>query len=258
MYKIIILAIIQGITEFLPVSSSAHLIIARTIMNLNLTNDVALTLDISLHLGTMLAISIFFIKDLIRLVSSGFTKKNKDSKLFWNLIIATIPAGLIGLIFEDIFNEIIRNNKIIIGVALIIMGIIIYIIDKVKKEEKELYDVNILDALKIGISQIFALIPGVSRSGVTITTARLLGINRVDSTKFSFYLSLPIILGSALYTLLFKDINLDFNILIVGIFTSFITGIWTIKFLLHYINNHDYKIFMIYRLIIGLYLIIFM
>lgn len=258
MYKVVILAIIQGITEFLPISSSAHLIIVRAIMDLNLSNDVALTLDVALHLGTMLSIGIFFIKDLIRLVSSGFTKRNNDTKLFWYLIIATIPAALIGVLFEDIINNLIRDNKILIGIALIIMGIIIYLVDKKKEEVKELYDITLMDALKIGVSQLFALIPGISRSGITITTSRLLGINRVDSTKFSFYLSFPIILGSAIYTLLFKGINIDYKILIVGIFTSFITGMWTIKFLLNYINNHDYKIFMIYRIIIGLIMIIFL
>lgn len=256
MLKIVILSIIQGISEFLPISSSAHLIIVRKLLNINIANDAALTLDVSLHLGTMLAIGLFFIKDLIRLVNAGFTKKNKDTKLFWNIIAATIPAGLIGVLFEDIIDNVIRNNIYLISFALIIMGIIIYIIDIKSKQEKDLYGISLKDSIKIGIAQIFALIPGVSRSGITITAGRMLNLNRVDATKFSFYLSFPIILGSSIYTLLFKEINIDIRVLIIGIFTSFIVGIWTIKFLLNYINNHDFKIFMIYRIIIGIMLLI--
>lgn len=260
MIQIIILGIIQGITEFLPISSSAHLIIAREIFGIgtNLIGNMDLVFDLALHFGTLLAIIIFFFKDLWKLLINGLTKgtKNSDGKLFWYLILATIPAGIAGVLFEDTFESYFRSKLSLIASALILMGIIIYIIDKSSKTDKNIKDLTWKDALLIGCCQVFALIPGFSRSGTTITAGRALNLNREDAAKFSFYLCVPVIAGASLLTLIKNNtleiISSNFNIFALGIFISFVVGILSISFLLKYIRKHDFKIFMWYRFILGI------
>lgn len=264
MIEVIILGIIQGIAEFLPISSSAHLIIFRDLFLIGkdtVAENIALTFDIALHLGTLLAIIIYFFKDFWEMFINGITKGPKDSKgkIFYYLIIATIPAAIMGVLFEEVIENSVRSNYLLIAGALILMGLIIYWVDKKSKQEKNISNLNIKEAFLIGCSQVFALIPGFSRSGTTITTARLLKMNREDAAKFSFYLSLPIIAGAVLLQL----IKLDFNILvdnilvfIVGIFSSFLIGLLAIRFLLNYVKKKDYSIFMWYRLLFGLIIII--
>ena len=260
MLDIIILGIIQGIAEFLPISSSAHLIIFREIFGLgsNIGSNIELAFDLALHFGTLLAIVIFFFKELWKLLIDGLTKGNKtnDGKLFWFLILATIPAGIVGVLFEDVFDSFFRKQLWLIALALIIMGIIIYLVDKKSKSDKSMKDLKWYQALLIGCAQVFALIPGFSRSGTTITASRALGLDREDSAKFSFYLSIPVVAGATLFSLI-KDNTLTIiseNLMIfgIGILISFIVGLLCISFLLKYIKKNDFKIFMIYRIILGL------
>ena len=259
MLDIIILGIIQGIAEFLPISSSAHLIIFREIFGIgsSISSNIELSFDLALHYGTLLAIIIFFFKELWSLLINGLTKgnKTKEGKLFWFLILATIPAGIVGVLFEDIFDSFFRQQLWIIALALIIMGIIIYLVDKKSKTNMNMKDMKWYQALIIGCAQIFALIPGFSRSGTTITASRALGINREDSAKFSFYLSVPVVAGATLFSLI-KDntltiISENLAIFGIGILISFIIGLLCISFLLKYIKRHDFKIFMIYRIVLG-------
>ena len=259
MLDIIILGIIQGIAEFLPISSSAHLIIFREIFGIgsSISSNIELSFDLALHFGTLLAIIIFFFKELWSLLINGLTKgnKTKEGKLFWFLILATIPAGIVGVLFEDIFDSFFRQQLWIIALALIIMGIIIYLVDKKSKTNMNMKDMKWYQALIIGCAQIFALIPGFSRSGTTITASRALGINREDSAKFSFYLSVPVVAGATLFSLI-KDntltiISENLAIFGIGILISFIIGLLCIAFLLKYIKRHDFKIFMIYRIVLG-------
>jgi undecaprenyl-diphosphatase len=259
----IILAIIQGIAEFLPISSSAHLIIFRDLFGIGkgMSTNLELTYDIALHLGTLLAIIIFFHKEVGTMLKDGLTKGTKTSngKLFWYLIAATIPAGLMGVLFQDKIEGIIRSNYIIIGIALIFMGIVIYLVDKEAKTNREIKDVTLKDALIIGCSQIFALIPGFSRSGTTIAASRALKINREDAAKFSFYLSLPVVAGAVLWQLIKVDkaiLLANAGALLIGIIVSCLTGLICISWLLKYLNKHDFKIFMLYRLILGTIVII--
>lgn len=263
---IIILAIIQGIAEFLPISSSAHLIIFRDLFgigSLSVTGDIALIFDIALHFGTLLAIAIYFFKDFFSMVISGLTKgvKEEKGKLFWYIVVATIPAAVVGVLFEDIIENAIRSNFIIIGLALIIMGIIIYLADKYSKEEKTLKDMKISDAFLIGCSQVFALIPGFSRSGTTIASSRYLKLNREDSAKFSFYLSAPVVLGAVVLSLFDSStislISANLSIFVVGMLVAFISGLLCIEFLLRYIKKHDFKLFMWYRIVLGIIVIIY-
>lgn len=265
-FGVIILAIIQGIAEFLPISSSAHLIIFRDLFGIGanaVSGDLALAFDIALHFGTLLAIAIYFFKDFWNMVIKGFTKgqKNKEGKLLWYIIVATIPAALAGLLFEDIIEETIRNNFIVIGIALIVMGIIIYLLDKSMNQEKTIEKMTFKDALLVGISQAAALIPGFSRSGTTIATARALKLNREDAAKFSFYLSAPVVCGACILSLLdsttIQAITSNISIFLVGIVVAFVSGLFCIEFLLKYIKKHDFKIFMWYRVVLGIIVIIY-
>lgn len=260
MIDIIILGIVQGIAEFLPISSSAHLILFRDIFGIgtNIGSNIELTFDLALHFGTLLAIIIFFFNDLFKILVEGLTKgvKTKDGKLFWYLILATIPAGIVGVLFEDIFDSFFRKQLWLIAIALIVMGIIIYLVDKKSRISINIKEMKWYQALIVGCAQVFALIPGFSRSGTTITASRALGLNREDSAKFSFYLSVPVVAGASLLSLIKDDtlaIILD-NLMIfgAGILISFITGLICISFLLKYIKKNDFKIFMIYRILLGI------
>lgn len=260
--SVIILGLIQGIAEFLPISSSAHLIIFRDLFGIGsfMSSNMELTFDIALHLGTLLAILTFFYKEFIEMITKGLTKGTKDShgKILWYLVVATIPAAIVGVLFEDIIEGIVRKNYLVISLALMIMGILIYLADKKGKNKKEIEDITLKDAFLVGCSQVFALIPGFSRSGTTIAAARILGIKRDDAAKFSFYLSAPVVAGAVALKLLSKTtwnlIIANIGIFLIGVLASFITGLICIKVLLKYLDNHDFKAFMFYR--IGLALIV--
>lgn len=263
MLEVIILGIVQGIAEFLPISSSAHLIIFRDIFSIgsNISENIALTFDIALHFGTLLAIGIYFFKDFLNIISKGLTKgfKNKDGKIFWYLIVATIPAAIFGVLFEDKIENIIRTNYILIAVCLIIMGVIIYFVDRYFKQKNSLDNMTLKQAILIGCAQVFALIPGFSRSGTTIAAGRALKLNREDAAKFSFYLSAPVVLGATVLHL-FKEgtialITANLSIFIIGLLVAFISGLLCIEFLLRYIRKNDFQIFMWYRILIGVIVI---
>jgi undecaprenyl-diphosphatase len=254
---IIILAIVQGIAEFLPISSSAHLIIFRDVFGIGtMSENVALIFDIALHFGTLLAIVFYFWDDLKRIVGAGFKNpKSTNGKLFWYLIAATIPAGIVGVLFQDTVDTFFRTQYVWIAILLAVVGVIIYLCDKYSKSDKDMEHVTLKDALIIGCSQVLALMPGFSRSGTTIATSRLLHINKEDACKFSFYLSLPVVAGAALVSLMHKSnlvlIEQNIGMFALGILVSFVTGYITIGFLLKYIKNNDFKIFMWYRLLLA-------
>ena len=181
-FGVIVLAIIQGIAEFLPISSSAHLIIFRDIFGIGsfLTGEFEMSFDIALHFGTLLAILVYFFKDFLSMIKDGFTKgiKTTDGKILWYIVAATIPAAVVGLLFEDKIDELVRSNYVLICACLAIMGIIIYLCDKSNKQTKTYKEMKLKDALIIGCSQVCALIPGFSRSGTTIAASRCLKMKR--------------------------------------------------------------------------------
>lgn len=263
---VIILAIVQGIAEFLPISSSAHLIIFRDLFGIGssvITKDISFVFDIALHFGTLLAIVIYFFPDFWKMFTKGITKGPNDSegKIFWYIVVATIPAAIMGVLFEEPIEELIRTNFVLIAFALIIVGIIIYIADRIFKQEKHIENMTIKDAIIIGCSQVLALIPGFSRSGTTIATGRILHLDRESAAKFSFYLSAPIVLGAVVVNLLkgstISLISANIGVFVLGIFVSFMAGLICIEFLLKYLKKHDFKIFMIYRILFGLAIIIY-
>ena len=255
MLKTIILGIIQGIGEFLPISSSAHLILVPYLFG---WEQSSMAFDIALHFGTLAAVLAIFFKDWWNLFIGAVNKitKKKDSfnnKMFWYLVIATVPGALIGFLLDDIVENVFRQNIILISSALAIMGVLIYLgdkwADKHYKIETDFDHINLKQALTIGLSQALAIIPGFSRSGTTILTARLMGLSKSAATKFTFLLSVPIIAGATIL----EVSNLEFTIeTFMGVFIAFVVGILTIKFLLNYIKKHDFSVFAIYRVIFAI------
>lgn len=265
MLSIIILAIIQGIAEFLPISSSAHLIIFRDIFGIGkeLSENITLAFDIALHFGTALAIIVYFFKDFFQMAMKGFTKgiKDEEGKMMWYLIVATIPAALVGVLFEDIIDGYLREQYALIAIALIVMGILIYIADRKGKNKLTTKTMKMKDAFLIGCSQVFALIPGFSRSGTTIAASRCLGMKREDAAKFSFYLSAPVVLGAVVWFLIKNGFDLiisNLAIFATGVLVSFAMGLICIEFLLKYLRKNDFKLFMWYRIGLGIIVLLYL
>lgn len=252
MLKTIILGIVQGIGEFLPISSSAHLILIPFLFN---WKESLFSYDVALHFGTMVAVLLIFFNEWLSLVKGTLEslikrKKTFESKMFLLLVVATIPGAVIGLLMDKIVENIFRNNICLISLSLATMGILIYLGDSWAsiryKKETEFENITLKQATIIGLSQSLAIIPGFSRSGTTILTARILGLSRKAATKFTFLLSVPIILGANILEIK----NLSFTIdTLVGVLVSFLVGVLSIKFLLNYIKKHDFKVFAIYRLV---------
>ncbi len=243
--EIIILSAIQGVSEFLPVSSSAHLILVSSLYEFK---SSSLLIDISLHLGSLIAIIYFFKNEIFD------TKNNK--RLLSLIILGSIPLIIFGYILYStglIYN--LRNIKVIAWTTLI-FGVVLFISDRSRFDKKISTNLNFQTILFIGFFQILSLIPGVSRAGITITAARILKFNRVDSSKISFLLSIPALTGASVLSL--KDIlnqTIDVNYLVlVAIVTSLIFSFFTVKFFLIYINKFSMNVFVIYRIIIALIL----
>ena len=256
----IILGVIQGLTEFLPISSSAHLNLFPWLLKWQSMPD---SFDVALHVGTLLAIVVYFFKDWIKLIVGGYkqvVKKEKtiEGKIFWQLVIATIPAGILSLILDKISSKIIGDNlnlkMILIAIALIVMGILLYWVDKNSKSIVKYEKITLKQSILIGISQaLAAAFPGVSRSGITMTVARWLKIDRESAAKYSFLLATPITAAAVIFSL--GDLGLTSLSFWIGVVTSFIVGILVIKFLLNYLRKESFKVFAIYRIIIGLIII---
>ncbi len=252
----VFLGIVQGLTELLPISSSAHLTTLPWLMWG--IEDIG-AFDVALHAGTLLAIGIFFFKDWINLLIGAFRltfkkEKNSDGRMFWYLVLATIPGGILGFVLDDIIDGFIENQGVklamtIIACALIVLGVVLYLVDKKAKSVVKYEDMNLKQTFLIGLSQALAFIPGVSRSGITMTTARSMGIDRESAAKYSFMLSAPIVLGATL--LKFSDFVFS-PAFFAGVFASFIVGLIVIKFLLKYLQKGSFKVFALYRIVFGL------
>ncbi len=252
-FQAIIYGIIQGIGEFLPISSTAHLIVVPWLFRWEVPD---ITFDVALHLGTLVAVMAFFWRDWLKLALAGAKGvRTADGKLFWFLVAATIPGAIIGKIFEEQVESSFRNPARI-GGALIIMGIFIYIVDKYVRKDVKLENIGFFRSFAIGISQAAAIVPGVSRSGITMAAGLLVGLTRESAAKFSFLLSTPIILGVGLLKL--KDIihsQIDAVPFAAAIITSAVVGFLSIKFLLDYLKSKGFGIFVAYRFVFGLFLI---
>lgn len=249
MFEIFILSIVQGVTEFVPISSSSHLIIISELINFE---NKSLSIDVSLHLGSFFAVLTYFRREILNFVN------NRD--LLLKILVSSIPVIIVGFILVQTgFIESLRKIEVIAW-ATLIFGLLLYYSDKFQLERNIESNFSFKSALIIGLLQIFSLIPGVSRSGITITAARLLNFKRYDAAKISFLLSIPTLGAVSLYGL--KNIiiseNFNFSMLnISSIFFSFIFSIITIKFFLVYVKKFSLTFFVVYRIILGLFLLYF-
>ena len=245
--EIVILSLVQGVSEFLPISSSAHLIVISTLYEFK---SSSLLIDVSLHLGSLLAIIFFFRKELLDL-------KN-NQKLLSLMIFGSIPLIVVGyILYKTELIYVLRDIKVIAWTTFI-FGVLLYFADKCKFDKKISSNLNLKTVFYIGLFQILALIPGVSRAGITITAARMFRFNRFDSSKISFLLAIPALAGASMLSL--KDIinqSFEFNYLVfIAITLSFLSSYFTVKFFLEYINKFSLSLFVIYRILVSIILFI--
>ncbi len=246
----LILGIVQGLTELLPISSSAHLYLIPWLFNWSELLD---SFDVALHFGTLLAIGLFFFKDWLDLIKGGYNlavkkEKSTEGRMFWYIVLATIPGGIIGFLLDHFFEDSLKQ-PVIIAIALIVMGIILYIADKKCKSKISYEKMGLKETFLIGLSQALAFIPGVSRSGATMTMGRLLKVDRESVAKYSFMLSAPIVLAATIFKFSSFELNIQF---FIGVLASFLVGIAVIKFLMQYLKKGSFKVFAVYRVIVGL------
>lgn len=263
LYQVLILAVVQSATEFLPVSSTAHLILAPWLLG---WNDPGLSFDIALHLGTLVAIVIYFFRDWVQLFGAGFgwpcrgdAELNRNPGLLWLLALATLPAVVAGVAFERQAEGPWRSPYVIAGM-LIAVGVLMYFADKLGRRQRDLGAVSLADALAIGLAQAIAIIPGTSRSGITISVALLRGLDRPAAARFSFLLSTPALAGAAAKA--FWDLRKLGGIppenqlsLLIGVTVSALTGWLVIAFFLRFLKRHTLQFFVYYRIIFGIMVI---
>lgn len=257
-FESIILGFVQGTSEFLPVSSSGHLILIPYLFGLN---PHSLSFDVMLHLGTLAAIVIYFFFDWVKLVKEGFLslryrtlKGPPERKIFWYIVIATIPAVIFGKFLEHKAETILRE-PLLVSLALGGFAIIFYLAQKIGKNIKSLGEINLKDAILIGIAQSCAILPGVSRSGATITASLALNFKREEAVRFSFLLSLPVVLGAGILKMqqiLSQNLTIQGYILWAGFIVSALSGILSIHFLLKFVKKYSFNIFILYRIVICL------
>jgi len=255
--KAIILGLVQGFTEFIPVSSSGHLILVGHAINFSYSG---LAFDTALDIGTLAALFIFFWKDFWQL-AHDFVMGGEDRKLAGYLLIATLPAVVIGVLIQDLVETVFRNNGLV-AFNLIWVAVLMLVIDRMPQLVKKTQDVKFGQALAIGFAQALALIPGTSRSGITITAGRALKLDRVTATRFSFLLSAPVITGATLKVLAsgktMGDMAAAPALYVAGIIAAGLAGYFSIKFLINYLSKHGLAIFAYYRIVVGILILLVM
>lgn len=258
--EIVVLAIIQGLTEFLPISSSAHLILPSQLLG---WTDQGLAYDVAVHVGTLAAVMIYFRKEVVSLffawLGSLKGKSNLESNLAWCIILGTLPAGLAGYFLNDII-ELYARSITVIAVTTIGFGLLLWWADRTASQTKEIDQVTMKHALIIGLAQAVAVIPGTSRSGITMTAGLMLGFDRKSAARFSFLLSMPIILAAGGYRgikLATSEEVVAWNAILLGTVLSFISAYVCIHLFLQWIERVGMKPFVIYRLLLGAILISF-
>lgn len=255
LWHIIVLAIIQGLTEFLPISSSAHLILPSQLFG---WPDQGLAFDVAVHVGTLAAVVWYFRQDVVRLAVAWFgdtvqRRLGPDSGLAWAIIAATIPAGLAGLVLNDVIEQELRSG-LVIAMSTIGFGLVLWWSDAVGRRARGLDRLNMKDAVIIGLAQALALIPGTSRSGITMTAALFLGFNRDSAARFSFLLSIPLIAAAGLLKtleLVGQGAAADWHSIALGALLSFISAVICIHLFLKFLERLGLMPYVIYRLLLG-------
>jgi len=247
----IILGIVQGLTEFLPVSSSGHLELAKELLNIS-EQDQNLLMTIVLHAATALSTIFIFRKDIKEIIIGLFQFKwNEEFQFSLKIILSMIPAAFVGLFFENEIEQLFGGQILLVGSMLLITGLLLFLADKAKKTDQK---VNFSNALIIGISQAIAILPGISRSGATISTSVLLGIDREKAARFSFLMVVPLILGKMSKDILSGDIQADSTTLLpltIGFIAAFLTGLIACKWMIRLVKNSQLKYFAYYCFIVG-------
>jgi len=259
----IILGIVQGLTEFLPISSSGHLLLVPWLFNWHflLENpDLNKSFDVALHLGTFVAVVIYFWREIGRLLvawARSITRRSlaePEARLAWLLIVSTIPAAIVGVVLEDFITNTL-GKPWMIGVAMIVFAGFMYLVDHVARLDRDIESLTWVDAVLIGAAQALALLPGVSRSGITMMTGLLVRLDRESAARYSFLMSIPVIGGAAAFTALeiARD-GLPSGTAIpfaVGMISAALSGIAAIWFTLAYLKRHNFNLFVVYRLVVG-------
>jgi undecaprenyl-diphosphatase len=263
--QVIVLGIVQGLTEFLPISSSAHLVLISWVLG---WADQGQAFDVALHVGTVAAVIVYFFRDWIQILAQGFGIRlqgdsgiSRNRNLLWLLALGTLPIGIAGYIFKEQAENVWRKNHLLIGVMMVVVGLIMWIADRVGRRQKDLGHVTAIDAVAIGVAQAMAIFPGVSRSGITISAGLFRNLERQEAARFSFLLLTPAVLAAAakdLYDLLKHqggipaDMHVPFS---VGILVSALTGGLAIHFLMKFLRRSSLTPFVIYRVIFGIIVI---
>ena len=253
-FKVFLLGVVQGLTEFLPVSSSGHIEIFKYLFNLSYIENNGLLITLVLHFATALSTIWVFKKDILEILKNKTLRRND---FFVKIIVSMIPAVFVGLFFEDLISSLFNSNILLVGFMLIITAALLYKTDKVNSELK---NISLRNAFLIGVIQAVAILPGVSRSGATIALAVILGINKTEATKFSFLMVLPLVFGSMAKSLFFysKTENLNLSpILFLGFISAFLTGIVACRLMIRIVKKSELKYFGLYCFIVGLGIIIY-
>jgi len=260
-FQAIILGIVQGLTEYLPVSSSAHLVIVPYLLGWSFPADQAFVFDVLVQLGTLVAVIVYFWKDLIEIIVEFFkgiaSRKpfaTSGSRMGWLIILASIPGGLAGVLIKPVV-EAAFGNPVAVGVLLFVTAILLLVGEKLGHKERGFTSITWLDALLIGIGQAVAIFPGISRSGATISVGLMRGLKRTDAAKFSFLMSIPIMLAAGLYSAIdLKDVaglSSFLPVILVGTIVAAVVGYLSIKWLLSYLNRRPLSIFAAYCAVAG-------
>ncbi len=260
--KTIIIGIIEGITEWLPISSTGHIILADEFLKINQSPQFMEMFNVVIQLGAIMAVVVLYFHKLNPLSLKKTAAQRKDTRTMWfKVIVAVLPAAVIGLIFDDLLEEHLYNAYVV-AAMLIVYGIAFIILENAHKQPK-INSIKALDyktALLIGGFQVLALIPGTSRSGATILGAALLGTSREVAAEFSFFLAIPVMFGASLLKIVkfgFDFTSMQIAILLTGCIVSFIVSILAIKFLMEYIKKHDFKVFGWYRIALGIIVLLY-
>lgn len=265
--KAILFGIVEGITEWLPISSTGHMILLDDIIHLNVSEDFYELFQVVIQLGAILAVIVMYFKTIF---PWGFGKDKKETKqtlsLWGKILVACIPAAIIGILFDDLLDKYLYNS-VVVALTLIIYGVLFIIIENKKigkRDTKDLNDITYKQALGVGAFQILSLIPGTSRSGATIIGGLIFGLERSVAAEFTFFLAIPVMAGASLLKLLkyvvkvglvFKSSELI--LLLIGCIIAFVVSIVIIKFLLNYIRKHDFKVFGWYRIVLGIIVLVY-
>lgn len=247
----IILGIIQGLTEFLPISSSAHLVLAPRLFgwsNLLHESTAQITFDVVLHFGSLLALLLYFRKDLVSLIRERTELNNKLVKL---LIIGTLPAIAAALMFKGFFQSLF-GSALATASLLVVTGALILLAEAIAKLKRNFANLNTVDGLVVGIAQAIAIAPGISRSGATISAGLMLGLDRESAARFSFLLAIPAVFGAFVYSINGASVTMLNGIFLVGLISSFVFSYLAIKFLLGYLQRGSLKVFAVYCIVVGI------